>query len=213
MSREASCAAWREPGNVTTPCAVMAEIEDELKQAMRRPGLSLSGAVDEGWLHRLIKAVRETNGDDGPMVVEVMTSGGDADMGRRLAMEIELLKPGGRRIVFLGKTIVYSAGVTFMAGFDRADRYLAVGTCLLVHERKMSKTVNLDGPLRACRAQLQGVLSEIEVGFALQQEGFKALAKGSRLSAEQVDERARTDCYISAAEALKLELIEAVFEG
>jgi hypothetical protein len=47
----------------------------------------------------------------------VTTLGGDAEMARRILLEIDRVRQwrqgrGGSRFLFLGKTIVYSAGVT-----------------------------------------------------------------------------------------------------
>lgn len=64
------------------------------------------------------------------------TSGEDADIGRRLALEIRLLQQHGKgEVYFLGKSLVYSAGVTFMAAFPAAHRFLASDCALLIHER------------------------------------------------------------------------------
>ena len=60
-----------------------------------------------------------------------------------------------RRLVFVGKTAVYSAGCTFMAGFPRADRYLTADTVLLIHCRQASETISFDGPIRAHIARLK----------------------------------------------------------
>ena len=54
----------------------------------------------------------------------------------RFASEME----PARRFVFLGKGAIYAAGTTFMSFFARKNRYLARGTRLMIHERKLSKS-------------------------------------------------------------------------
>jgi hypothetical protein len=43
-----------------------------------------------------------------------------------------------RRFVFLGKAAIYSAGTTFTSFFAPQNRYLARGTRLMIHQRKLS---------------------------------------------------------------------------
>lgn len=69
-----------------------------------------------------LKAVRDSEND---LYVEVDTQGGDADDARRIALEMKLfLKHSGRSGYILGKNTVYSAGVTILAAFPRASRFL-----------------------------------------------------------------------------------------
>ena len=90
---------------------------------------------------------------EGPLVLELSTTGGDADVGRRIADDVRLFRrQTGRKALFLGRATVYSAGVTIMAGFAAPDRWLSVGTSLMIHGRKLSKCLNMDGPLRSERA-------------------------------------------------------------
>jgi hypothetical protein len=42
---------------------------------------------------------------------------------------------------------VDTAGTTFMSFFARQNRYLVRGTRLMIHERKLSKKLMIDGPL------------------------------------------------------------------
>jgi hypothetical protein len=64
-----------------------------------------------------------------------------------------------RRFVFLGKAAIYSAGVTFMSFFARHNRYLTRGTRLMIHERKLSKKLVIDGPLTTCVAVVMRMIS------------------------------------------------------
>lgn len=110
----------------------------------------------------------------------------------------------------LGKTVVYSAGVTVMAGFPVADRFLTADCRLLIHCRKLAKTVQLDGPLSACEQQLREVLAEIETGKALQTEGYRQLIEGSQVTLDEIERRAADNWYLTAEEALARGLIAGV---
>jgi ATP-dependent protease ClpP protease subunit len=57
----------------------------------------------------------------------------------------------GRDVWFLGKTLVASAGVTVMAAFPKAKRWLTRDSALLIHGRRMVKDLHLEGPLGSCR--------------------------------------------------------------
>jgi ATP-dependent protease ClpP protease subunit len=115
-----------------------------------------------------------------------------------------------RRIVFLGKAAVYSAGTTFMAFFAKENRYLTRGTRLMVHERLLNSTLQLNGPLTACLANVKAMLNEIESSIAIQNEGFENLIRGSSVTMDQVLQRAPSNWYIEAQEAQSLGLVQAV---
>ena len=68
--------------------------------------------------------------------------------------------------MFLGKAAIYSAGTTFISFFARTYRYLTRGTRLMVHERKLNKTLNIDGPLTTCVATVKASLKEIQASMA-----------------------------------------------
>jgi hypothetical protein len=57
-------------------------------------------------------------------------------------------------------TEIYSAGTTFMSFFARDNRYLTRGTRLMIHERKLSKTLQIDGPLTNGVATVKATLNE-----------------------------------------------------
>lgn len=171
-------------------------IDDALDKALAAPQVRLWGPIDDRWLERLLEQAEGADGE-GPLAIEVFTLGGDADVGRRLAAEIGLLQRRlDRRVVFLGKTAVYSAGVRIMAGFRREDRFLTPDACLLIHERQLSKTLELNGPLQSCRPRVEAVLAEIESGLRFQREGFASLVAGrrdhGRVDAEGGDQLVRT---------------------
>ena len=116
----------------------------------------------------------------------------------------------GRHFAFLGKAAIYSAGTTFMSFFARDNRYLTRGARLMIHERKLKKTLEIDGPLTTCVASVKATMHEIEASIAIQNEGFENLVRGSSVTMEQVLERARYNWYIEAQEAQELGLVRAV---
>lgn len=149
--------------------------------------------------------------NDDAVVVELMTFGGDADVGRRLALEIRLAqKHCGRTFYFVGKTVVYSAGVMIMAAFPQANRCLTNDTVLLIHDRRMEKQVNLSGPLSASIVIARAALSQLEIGIQLEQEGFAALIAGSDITQHEINRLAATNWYLTAEEALNRKLVASL---
>jgi len=179
-------------------------------EALARPNVRLSGEVNPDTLERFLDQVAKASPDE-PLVVEITTQGGDADIGRRLAMEARLLIDRGREVLFLGKTAVYSAGITLMAAIPRANRWLTRDTLLLVHGRKLIKTIHIDGNLRAAEQTAQRLLAEAQTGIVAEDEGFAALAKGSKLTEAEVRERALCEWYLTAQEAVDQGLVEGLY--
>jgi hypothetical protein len=172
------------------------------------PTASLHGPVDENMLSAWIDALSRARAGQGALVLELSTTGGDADIGRRIADDIRLFsRQTGRRALFLGRTTVYSAGITVMAGFPVADRWVSEDTALMIHGRKLSKCLDLDGPLRSERPKVEALLAEVDQGLALERAGFRQLIEGSRLSPDELDRNTIGDWYLTAAEALELRLI------
>lgn len=171
----------------------------------------LTGAVDYN-MYQWFRQSLTNAPQQGLVVVELSTLGGDPEVARMMGEDIRFhsdLHPE-RRIVFLGKTAIYSAGATFMGFFARENRYLARGTRLMIHERLLTRTISLQGPLTTCIASLKAAINEIEASIAIQNEGFANLVLGSSLSKEEVISRATENWYLEAQEAFQLGLIEAV---
>lgn len=150
---------------------------------------------------------------DEDLAIELTTIGGDAEMARRMVLEIGLARRrrrGKGRLLFLGKSAVYSAGVTIMSAFPRADRFLTSDTVLLVHERQLSETIELAGSIGASLALLRGKQAELENGLRLEQETFERLSPGTSLSADDIRSRAERSWYVTAQEAVQLGLVEAL---
>lgn len=175
------------------------------------PAVLISGVVD----HQMYQAFRgqlDAAKDRDLVVVELSTLGGDPEVARMMGEDIRFnseMSPN-RRFVFLGKAAIYSAGVTFMSFFARDNRYVTRGSRLMIHERKLSKTLAIDGPLTTCLASVKATLNEIECSIAIQNEGFENLVRGSQISIDEVISNAPSNWYLEAQEAQKRGLIEAV---
>jgi ATP-dependent protease ClpP protease subunit len=176
------------------------------------PQVRLSGSIDDASLDKLQTQLANIAPGDDPVVVEVTTLGGDAEVGRRLALEVDLAarRLAPRKLLFLGKTIVFSAGVTMMAGFPREHRYLTGDAVLLIHCRQLKKELQIDSPLRGAQLQVTQLLSEIENGLRVEKEGFAALIEGSSLTMDELLEHAAHNWYVPAAEALERGLIAGI---
>ena len=175
------------------------------------PSISLSGSVDQAMYTNFREQLSRAP-TEGLCVVELSTLGGDPEVARMMGEDVRFhseVSPQ-RRIVFLGKAAIYSAGTTFMGFFARNNRYLTRGTRLMIHERLMSSSLELNGPLTSCLASVQAKLHELEASIAIQNEGFANLVLGSSVSLEEVIRRAPSNWYVEANEAMDLGLIEAV---
>jgi ATP-dependent protease ClpP protease subunit len=176
-----------------------------------KPDLRLFGAVDESMLSEFFRQQEEAPAE-GPIVLELSSNGGDADLGRRIAQELRLWQDDdGREVWFLGKTYVFSAGVTIMAAIPRERRFLTRDCEVLIHERKMQRDIHLDGALRGCRTAVQDVLAEIESGQRLEREGFARLVDGTQLTVDEIEKRVmERDWYLPAPEALRIGLVAGI---
>jgi ATP-dependent protease ClpP protease subunit len=175
------------------------------------PDIRLFGNVDESMLSAVLQQQANVAADK-PVVLELSTSGGDADIGRRIAFELRLWQRSrGRELYFLGKTFVFSAGVTIMSAVPADHRFLSADCELLIHERKIKKVLHLDGALRGCRSLVQDALAEIDSGQRLERAGFADLVEGSRLTVDDVmDKVLERDWYLTAEQALQLGLIAGI---
>jgi ATP-dependent protease ClpP protease subunit len=178
----------------------------------RHPSVLLSGPVDYD-MYNSFRAQLADAPQEGLVVIELSTLGGDPEVARMMGEDVRFhsdLDPDARRFVFLGKAAIYSAGTTFMSFFARANRYLTRGTRLMIHERKLSKQLQIDGPLTTCIASVQAQLNEIQASIAIQNEGFENLVKDSRVTLDEVLQKAPSNWYVEAQEAKALGLIEDV---
>lgn len=177
----------------------------------RKPAILLSGPVDNAMYTDFRRQFEAADGER-LIVVELSTLGGDPEVARMMGEDVRYhsdLDPK-RHFVFLGKAAIYSAGTTFMSFFARENRYLTRGTRLMVHERKLNKTLNIDGPLTSCVATVKATLNEIEASIAIQNEGFENLVRGTEVTMDEVLRRAPYNWYIEANEAVQMGLVRAV---
>jgi ATP-dependent protease ClpP protease subunit len=140
---------------------------------------------------------------EGSILVELFTDGGDAEIGRRLAEEVRLLKiQQGRDVWFLGKTRVASAAVTMMAAFPKDKRWLTRDAALLIHGRRMVKDLHLEGPLGSCRRVLEEMIADIDHGLRLEEQSFAELIDVRNVDTEEITRRAYSGWYLTEEEAL-----------
>jgi ATP-dependent protease ClpP protease subunit len=187
------------------------ELETLPATAFKSPAIALSGVVDYEMYTKFRKQFDDASEKD-IIVIELSTLGGDPEVARMMGEDVRFaseMEPQ-RRFVFLGKAAIYSAGTTFMSFFARKNRYLARGTRLMIHERKLSKTLTIDGPLTTCISTVRATLNEIECSIAIQNEGFQNLIVGSSVTLEDVLQKAPANWYLEAQEAKTLGLVEAV---
>jgi ATP-dependent protease ClpP protease subunit len=171
----------------------------------------LLGELTEDRAAEFLRQLAELPQNAATLVVAVTTNGGDAELARRIVLEVRLVRKRlGRRLVFVGKTQVHSAGVTIMSAFPRRDRYLSRDTTLLIHSRQLEKSVDVAGPMALSLPRIKALLAEMELGLRLEQEGFAALIEGSDIGMDELQRRAPESWYMTADEALRRGLVQAL---
>jgi ATP-dependent protease ClpP protease subunit len=189
----------------------MNELEILTPAAFDTPSVLLAGTVDYEMYERFRSQLSNAPAQ-GLVVIELSTLGGDPEVARMMGEDIRFhteVAPQ-RRVVFLGKAAIYSAGATFMSFFATPNRYLTRGTRLMIHERKLDKKLEINGPLTTCVASVKALLHEIEHSIAIQNEGFENLICGSKVTMDEVLRRAPSNWYLEAQEAKALGLIAGV---
>lgn len=194
---------------MSDPRATDAQWPQEL---LEKPAIRLTGTVGNAMLDSFCEQLDQALQRDAPLLVlELTTPGGDPDVAGRMAEDIRIVRERRRPMAFFGKGSVYSAGVVIMSAFEPSQRYLSCGTHLLVHERRLQRTIALDGPLRRADAILLGLLAEIDDSRRQEEADFDALVRGTRLDAAQLQRRlAQENWYLDAHEALALGLVRAL---
>jgi ATP-dependent Clp protease, protease subunit len=171
------------------------------------PHIQLHGIVDDAMYARFKEQLAAAP-PDGPLVVSLTTLGGDPEMARAMGDSIRLLREySGRDALFLGKVAVYSAGATFMSAFPVENRFLTRNSRLMIHERSMTATLQLSGPLHTIPPVLRAKLNEIADSIRIQEEGFADLVRGSQVTLDDLKRRAPDNWYIEASEARDLGLV------
>jgi ATP-dependent Clp protease, protease subunit len=180
----------------------------DLPRALLHPHVRLIGEVNYELVRSLVGQLGEVPEDVDEVVIELTTPGGDADLARRMVHEIEAWRGGrGSRLLFLGVSQVHSAGVTFMAAFPREHRFLTRDTILLIHGRRLERTIELSGPLRGTLAHLRSLTAQVELGIELEEEGFEQLIRGSDIAFDEIVHHSRFNWYLRAEEALERGLV------
>jgi hypothetical protein len=188
--------------------------KNDKPEATAKADISLVGSVDEAMACKLRDALGEAEDGQGPLTIDMTTLGGDPEMARRMIVEVDAARERlNRRLVFVGKTVVYSAGCTFMAAFPREDRYLTDGTTLLIHCRQSQETIELDGPIRASIPKLKAKIHEFETGVELEKGNFERLIEGSEVPMEELLEKALYNWYVPAKEACERGFVAGIIES
>jgi ATP-dependent protease ClpP protease subunit len=183
-------------------------IPAEIRARLARATIRLSGPVGHPMVASFFEQLLPVLEVEGSILIELYTDGGDAEIGRRLAQEARLLREQlGRDVWFLGKTLVASAGVTIMGAFPTGKRWLTRDAALLIHGRRMTKDLHLEGPLGSCRRVLEEMIADIDHGLRLEEQGFSELIKGSSITSEEIIRRAYGGWYLSAQGALDVGLV------
>lgn len=174
---------------------------------LAKPHIRLSGPVDQV-MYASFRQQLDACPGEGAIVLALTTLGGDPEVARTMADDIRLLEDhDGREMLFLGRVAVYSAGATFMAAFPVNRRFLTRHTRLMIHERTISKTINLNGPLRMVVASIKAALHEVEHSILIEEEGFRDIVRDSSVDFEELREKAPANWYIEAQEARDLGLV------
>jgi ATP-dependent protease ClpP protease subunit len=180
--------------------------------ALAKPQLTMLGDIEIAAVERFLCRIGEVAEDEGDLVLELTTMGGDAEMARRIVLEIEQVKARRKsRFLFLGKTVVYSAGITIMSAFPRADRWLSRDAMLMIHGRMLEKTLALSGPMRANLAQIDALHAEIKNGLRLEEAGFRRLIEGSDVGYDELCREAAHSWYLTAEEAVERRLVAGIY--
>jgi ATP-dependent protease ClpP protease subunit len=181
------------------------------QELLFKPNRSINGAITRDTVTFVLGRSEDLRKSQQALITEINTDGGDADAARRVVLEVRLFrKHSGQEAYCVGKSNVYSAGVTIFAAFARENRFLTDDAILLIHERRLDSTLELNGPIRACLQMVREQLALLETARELELAGFKELIEGSDLTVEKLSEMAATNCYMKAEAALKHGLVGAI---
>jgi len=177
------------------------------------PNLSINGLITASTVHFALGRLETIRAQGTPLIMELNTDGGDADAARRIALEVRLFRSySGQHAYCVGKSNIYSAGVTILAAFAPENRFVTSDAILLVHERRLDTTMQLSGPIRSCLQIVREQLSLLETAQELEMAGFRDLIEGSDLTIDQLYEKATKNCYIKADAALAHGIVAAILK-
>ncbi len=172
------------------------------------PQVRLNGKMDYDLLGSFFTQMAEAMKQTDPIVLQLTTEGGDAEVGRRIAEEVRICRHKlARDVAFLGVSHVYSAGITILGAFPLNRRFLTRDTVLMIHGRKINAARIPEGPLTAALQFARTKVSEFENGLRLERRGFEELIEGTDISMEEIQEQALTNWYLDADEALRRKLV------
>ena len=171
------------------------------------PHIRLMGIIDYDMYQQVQDGLAGVPAE-GPIVISITTLGGNPEVARAMGEDIRLLGAyQERNAIFLGKVAVYSAGATFMSYFRRENRFLTRGTRIMIHERLITRTITLEGPLQRCASSLKATLNEIEHSIQIEDEGFRLLVDQSGIDIDELRRKAPENWYIEAEQARDLGLV------
>ena len=181
-------------------------------ELLKHPTIRLHGKVDDAMLASFLEQMTTAVDNTGTILLELTTTGGDAELGRRIATDLMLARDRlGLDIVFLGKSVVYSAGVSIMSGFKPGKRFLTKDCMLLIHERRLNKTLELKGAMRGMEALVKDTLAEIESALEMERTAFEYLVAGTDVTLDELMEKiSQSDWYLTDKEALKRKVIAGI---
>ena len=186
----------------------------EAPAILAKPQISLIGEVDKFMVEKFLDQLGKAEQTGGDVALEITTLGGDPEMARRIVLEIDRARARlSSQFVFLGKTVVYSAGATIMSAFPRKDRWLTPEATVMIHCRKLEKTLELSGPIRSSVPLVEGLLAQLKVGIASEREPFCRLIEGSDIGEDEIWEKALHNWYLDADEALSRGMVAGIYRN
>jgi hypothetical protein len=190
------------------------DVDPQAPAILANPQISLIGDVGEASVERFLDQLGKAEQAGGDVALEITTLGGDPEMARRIVLEIDRARPRiPGRFVFLGKTVVYSAGATIMSAFPKKDRWLSPDATVMIHCRKLEKTVELSGPIRSSVPLVEALLAQLKVGIASEEEPFRRLIEGSDIGEDEIWEKALYNWYVEAEEAVSRGLVAGIYRN
>lgn len=186
-------------------------IPDVTLNNLLAPSIRLFGNVNDVMFGSFQSQLDSVLRSDANITLELSTTGGDAETGRRIALDLRLAHEyRNKSLLFFGKSFIYSAGVTMMSAFKKEERFLSKDCVLLIHSRRTDQNVHYSGPLTSNVQLAEEMLASLKSGIKLECAGFQNLAEGSKLSADDIIKKASQNWYVAADEALELGLVQGL---
>jgi hypothetical protein len=82
---------------------------------------------------------------------------------------------------------------------------------LMIHGRKLEKSVEISGPMRASVPMVKALLAQMETALSLEEKGYRRLIQGSDIGLDEIRERALHNWYLNADEALARGLVAGIY--